>query len=115
MNGDLDVASVPGSGSSFVLALPGPAAIDPDVLTTALMRTLAAEEIRLEERAVIRAIQAEGRTEPLPLPRILPGIRSQHDAAGDRPRDVVGGRTLRPTWLRAIDVNTGRPDNPTPA
>jgi signal transduction histidine kinase len=61
MGGDLDVASVPGSGSSFVLALPGPAAIEATVVSETLTRTLLAEEIGLEERAVLRALQQAGR------------------------------------------------------
>ena len=61
MGGDLEVASVPGSGSAFVLALPGPAAIDSTLVTAALARALAAEEIGLEERAVLRAMALAGR------------------------------------------------------
>lgn len=64
MGGDLEVASVPGSGSAFVLALPGPAAVDAAVVTSALGRALAAEEIGLEERAVLRAMAAAGRGAP---------------------------------------------------
>jgi signal transduction histidine kinase len=56
MGGDLDVASVPGSGSAFVLVLPGPAATEPEVLEAALDRALVEEEVGLEERAVLRAI-----------------------------------------------------------
>ena len=56
MGGSLDVASVPGAGSAFVLALAGPTAIDPEVIAAALGRALAAEEVGLEERAVLRAI-----------------------------------------------------------
>ena len=64
MGGDLEVASVPGSGSAFVLALPGPAAIDSTLVTAALGRALAAEEIGLEERAVLRAMAVAGRAAP---------------------------------------------------
>lgn len=64
MGGDLEVASVPGSGSAFVLALPGPAAIDSTLVTSALARALATEEIGLEERAVLRAIAPAGRGTP---------------------------------------------------
>ena len=60
MDGELDVASVPDSGSSFVLALPGPAEVEIEVIRAALEAALASEEIRLEEAAVIRAMhQAE--------------------------------------------------------
>ncbi len=61
MGGDLDVASVPGSGSSFVLALAGPAPIDASAVAETLSRVLQAEEVALEERAVLRAMQAAGR------------------------------------------------------
>ena len=64
MGGDLEVASVPGSGSAFVLALPGPAAIDTTLVTAALGRALAAQEIGLEERAVLRAMAVAGRGVP---------------------------------------------------
>jgi len=61
MGADLDVASVPGSGSTFILVLPGPSAVDPDVVAAALVEALSREEIRLEERAVLRAIAAAPR------------------------------------------------------
>ena len=66
MGGDLDVASVPGSGSSFVLALPGPAPIDASAVDATLARVLVAEEIVLEERAVLRAMQVAGRSASRP-------------------------------------------------
>jgi signal transduction histidine kinase len=56
MGGDLDVASVPGSGSAFVLVLPGPTGVDGPPLAAALERSLAEEEQHLEERAVLRAL-----------------------------------------------------------
>ena len=58
MRGDLAVASVPGSGSTFLLALPGPAGVADDELAAALGQALAAEELALEERAVLRAIRS---------------------------------------------------------
>ena len=61
MGGDLEVASVPGSGSAFVLALPGPAAIEATVVSAALARALTANEVGLEERAVLRAMALAGR------------------------------------------------------
>ncbi len=61
MDGELDVASVPDSGSSFVLALPGPAEVEIEIVRSALQAALAAEEIRLEEAAVIRAMYAANR------------------------------------------------------
>jgi signal transduction histidine kinase len=68
MGGELDVASVVDSGSSFVLALPGPAEVEFEVLRSALDGALSAEEILLEETAVIRAMheaqRAGGNPEP---------------------------------------------------
>jgi signal transduction histidine kinase len=58
MSGDLDAASVLESGSSFVLALPGPAEVELDALRASLAAALAEEEMRLEEAAVIRAMRA---------------------------------------------------------
>jgi len=61
MDGDLDVASVPGGGSSFVLVLPGPSPVDDETLTATLAATLMEEETALDERVVRRAIEAAGR------------------------------------------------------
>jgi signal transduction histidine kinase len=135
MGGDLDVASVPGSGSSFILALPGPMPVDRDVLAVALVRSIATEEIRLEERAVLRAIRAS-EFEPRPVPTPLDGRRAgqgptlvsadgpepDRDGAGHRadggptgaavgPRSA-GARVVR---LHAIDGAASRPDTPAPA
>ena len=107
MGGDLDVASVPGSGSSFVLVLPGPAQVDPDVVRAVLERAVAAEEIRLEEAAVLRALQMAGRGAPRPR---LVGV--PEPVGGGAPHDDVSphggtGTPLaareRSVRLRAID------------
>ncbi len=60
MGGELAVASVPGSGSTFVLALPGPTPVAPASIAACLERALADEELALEERAVLRAIRGPG-------------------------------------------------------
>ena len=132
MGGDLDVASVPGSGSSFVLALPGPTPVDADVVAVAMVRAMATEEIRLEERAVVRAIRAaEWSPRPMPTrlsarrnghgPTLVPDDRDAADGGEDdgtmvttttvRPRSAAA----RPTRLRTIDGTAGRPDAPAPA
>ena len=88
MGGDLEVASVPGSGSAFVLALPGPAAVDTSVVTATLARALAAEEIGLEERAVLRAMAIAGRGAPAAtgeVPSLEARRRSIRLGGADRP------------------------------
>jgi signal transduction histidine kinase len=62
MSGDLDVASVRGAGSAFVLVLPGPALVPAGLVDDTLARVLDAEERALEEQAVRRAIQARDRS-----------------------------------------------------
>lgn len=84
MGGDLEVASVQGSGSAFVLALPGPAAIDSTLVTAALARALAAEEIGLEERAVLRARALASRGGPPADGASNIGPYRSGVAAGDR-------------------------------
>ena len=61
MAGDLDVASVPGGGSSFVLVLPGPATVEPSAIVATLEATLIEEERALDERVIRRALAAAGR------------------------------------------------------
>jgi hypothetical protein len=56
MSGDLGVASIPDAGSAFVLALPGPTPVNPATLAAALERVVLAEEIAIEERAVLRSL-----------------------------------------------------------
>ena len=89
MGGDIALASVSGSGTSFIVALPGPTPTDPDVLRAALQDEVAAEEMRLEETAVLRAIQAAGRQAPQRI-----------------------GSAVRPVRLRAIDGALSKPDEP---
>lgn len=92
MGGDLDVASAPGAGSAFVLALAGPTSADPEAIARALARALREEEIGLEERAVLRALE---RT------RVAGGPAPGRAASG------AGGRAGGSARLRAI-----RPSEP---
>jgi signal transduction histidine kinase len=87
MDGELEVASVAGDGSSFVLALPGPAGADADVVVSTLLRAIAVEEQLLEERAVRRAIEA-GRA-------LAAGLRDGEAGTGPRPTRIAGSGRLR--------------------
>jgi signal transduction histidine kinase len=58
MDGDLDVASVPGAGSAFVLVLPGPAEIESGSVAAALARALEAEADGLADRLAARSFAA---------------------------------------------------------
>jgi signal transduction histidine kinase len=64
MGGDLDVASRPGTGSSFVLVLPGPVGVrDPDALGRAIADAVLFETDRLEALAAVRMAK-RGSTPP---------------------------------------------------
>ncbi len=104
MGGDLAVASVHESGSSFVLVLPGPAQVGEDTLAAVLDRALADEEVLLEEAAVLRAIRSSSRPVVLQPPRRDPG--------GPTPEPEPNPRPVR---LRAIDGALSRPEPPNPA
>lgn len=97
MGGDLDVASVPGTGSAFVLALPTPGAVADDhaSIPAALTQALADETHRLETTAAARA------------------GRAAHDpaASGQRTasRDAVRGGSRTRLTGRAIAPIPARP------
>lgn len=115
MGGDLDVASVAGSGSSFLLVLPGPAGTDADVVAAVLDRGIAIEEIGLEERSVIRALQAAGHpvpARPRSVDRTVEVVAAAIASIGDAPdlaprrpalRSLEGRTTGAGARLRAID------------
>jgi hypothetical protein len=101
MGGEVDVASVPGSGSSFVLALPGPTGAESAQLRAGLAAAIAKEEVDLEERAVLRAMAAG------PRPRLVSG-----PSRGAAPSGIDGSSRPR---LRAIDGRAMRDGEDAPA
>jgi signal transduction histidine kinase len=58
MGGDLAVAAVPGCGSAFILGLPTSVDVARAAVGAALAAATEAEEVGLEERAVLRALRA---------------------------------------------------------
>jgi Histidine kinase-, DNA gyrase B-, and HSP90-like ATPase len=112
MAGDLDVASVPGSGSSFVLVLPGPVGAEPTAVASATGRAVAEEEVRLEERAVLQAIASappsgerrvgDRRRSDQSRPTLLRGRMAANPANDDRTPAAGKGH------LRAIEGSGGR-------
>jgi signal transduction histidine kinase len=125
MEGDLEVASVPGSGSSFVLVLPGPAGASEEDVARVLERVVASEEVLLEERAVLRAISGPSAA----AETVLRVAGSDHGSrGGTRPAlvasspDLVGSSTNGPgrtadhrPRLRSIDGMASRRTDPSPA
>ena len=127
MGGDLEVASVPGSGTSFVLVLPGPAGAPEDEIARALEETVASEEVRLEERAVLRAIAGPSRAvetvlrvggkQPIARHRPRPSLvaRSDADAGPSTPSSIALRATDHRPQLRSIDGLASRRTDPSPA
>jgi len=106
MGGDLDVASVAGAGSAFVLVLPGVADTHPTVIQAALAESLEREELLLEERIVRRAMaggsppdgsdagsdgEVEGANEARQLVPIDPGDPDADDGRLPDPRGATTG------------------------
>ena len=84
MGGELDVASLPGTGSTFVLVLPGPAGpVVPTLLAGAVAAALDAEHHRL---VTLAAVRAAGTRPGADRPPEAPRTRS------DAPVPVGGGR-----------------------
>lgn len=112
MGGDLDVASVQRAGSSFVLVLPGPTAVDPGTMATILDRTLDAEHARLQDQAMLRRLQLLGResaamrtapAEPPKRPSVVPGDEpTPHPGAVHRMGE-------RPPRLRVLGPESSTP------
>jgi signal transduction histidine kinase len=103
MAGDLDVASVPGAGSAFVLALPGPAEVGAAVIEVALRRALAEETLALEDRVLRRRIADRLPADPADR---LPADPATSDLASV-------GRRSGSSRLRALPSH--RAETPTPA
>jgi signal transduction histidine kinase len=82
MGGDIGVASVPGSGSSFVVGLAADADVAPATVARAIEAAVEREEVALEERAVLRALRAGA--------LVLRTTVGEH-AAGSPPTHVDGG------------------------
>ena len=102
MDGELAVASVQDSGSSFVLVLPGPARVGESTIASVLERALAEEELLLEEAAVLRAIRSSRPVALQAPPRSVAAV-------------VDPGPPLRPVRLRSIDGALSRTEPPDPA
>jgi len=60
MGGEVALASVPGSGSSFIVGLPTTGDTARPVVAAAIAAAADAEELELEERAILRALRAGG-------------------------------------------------------
>ncbi len=107
MDGDLDVASVLGAGSAFVLVLPGPADVDRATIDAALARALDREEVALEERIVRRALRGPERGRDDDVDRGDDDDVDDGDGDGGSVRHAGAGR------LRALP--SIRSDQPTSA
>jgi signal transduction histidine kinase len=83
MDGELAVTSVPGKGSTFVLAMPVIPAVPPGVINDGLARALEEEGLRLRERSVLQPLHASGRT-------------GRPGAARLRPASVATDEDVRP-------------------
>jgi signal transduction histidine kinase len=103
MGGDLDVASVPRAGSSFVLVLPGPRPVERAAIVATLDHTLDVEHDRLEDQAMLRRLQFLGR-ESAALRTAAP-TASPAVAASSRPVAAGPGAVAR---LDALDASRGR-------
>ncbi len=68
MGGEIEVASVPGSGSAFVVGLPAAVDVPRAVVAAAVGEAVEREDVSLEERAVLAAMRAGGRAARLAAP-----------------------------------------------
>ena len=84
MGGDLAVAAVPGCGSAFVLGLPTTSDVARGAVAAALAAASEAEEMALEERAVLLALRA-GAAVTNPKPGPAPIAREHAEARSAAP------------------------------
>ncbi len=113
MGGDLGVASVQGSGSSFVVILPGTTQLGDETIDSVLERALAEEEVLLEEAAVLRAIRSAGR--PVGLESRGPDRDPTAAGRAERPARPGDRPIQQPVRLHAIDGALSRIDPADPA
>jgi len=108
MGGALDVVSVPGSGSAFVLVLPGLAPVADDAVQSSLDQALSDEEVRLEERAVLKAMAIAGR------PRAIRDQTSKGTSNGPAPdrRATSSDRPESGSLRRSAGGSRGRDKGP---
>jgi hypothetical protein len=94
MGGDVDLASVAGSGSAFVLGLPAAQEATRPLVEAAVATALEREEVGLEERAVLRAMRSNARSATADPGDPRPGARrgpagEARPAAGIRAGDTT--------------------------
>ena len=90
MNGDLEVASVRGAGSAFVLVLPGPTPVESADISAALTRALREQEVELDERGVLRSLGWAKETRRRTRLALVPGTQGGSSDARDAPSEVQG-------------------------
>jgi signal transduction histidine kinase len=102
MGGDVALASVPASGSAFIVGLPAVAEIPRSVVAAAIQGAVEAEEIGLEQRAVVRALRAGGGIgDRAAARRAGPGARGMDDPAEGAERVDSGPRSAE---MPAVDA-----------
>jgi signal transduction histidine kinase len=95
MGGELEAASVPAAGSSFVLVLPGPAGAIPAAAIAGAMRAaLVVETDRLQTRALLRAGAAATDRQDRGDDRLIHEIGNRRGGFVDKPVDAPRSRPV---------------------